>query len=139
AQLRNGEVYNIDRLTDNDGTFPRWSPDGHSIAFLSVRNGWLNLFVIGMDGTNQRRLSNDNVADSLISGDFVSWSPDGEEIAFTSYSPLSVVVVDVASARILQTFDRAQWASWSPDGEQIVFGMYDIGGVWTVHLAPAED
>jgi TolB protein len=47
------------RLTDNqfNDASPAWSPDGTRIAFVSERNGHLNIYMIDTDGTNEVRLT----------------------------------------------------------------------------------
>src|ERR687893_2407217 len=58
------------------GTFP--GPNGQ-IAFVSLRDGNDEIYVMNADGSDQTNLSN-NDADDFNP----SWSPDGERIAFTS-------------------------------------------------------
>jgi Tol biopolymer transport system component len=70
------------RLTEGPwrDDWPRWSPDGESIAYRSNRAGGAGIRV--------RRL--DSGADSLIAGgnpDSLAWSPDGRWIAFTAWVP----------------------------------------------------
>ena len=132
AQLNDGEIYDIDHLTEDDGFFPMWSPDGRSIAFISNRYGWLSLFVMGADGSEPYRLSSMNVRP-----EYFSWSPDGNAIAITS-TQLNAVVVDVASAQIQQILDYGQSPAWSPDGQTIAFSKYDRG-IWSLVLAQTAD
>src|SRR5258708_13893691 len=56
---------------------PRYSPDGKQIAFISDRDGNMNLWVANADGTHLRQLSKD------FRYPFSSplWSPDGTIIA----------------------------------------------------------
>ncbi len=58
---------------------PAWSPDGQKIAFMSARDGNLEIYVMDADGTNQTRLTKDATGDT-----FPAWSPDGQKIAFTA-------------------------------------------------------
>ena len=60
---------------------PRYSPDGHHVAFISDRSGSTNLWVADSDGRNARRIS-DLVGNSTY-GPVTSpaWSPDGRTIA----------------------------------------------------------
>jgi TolB protein len=44
---------------------PVWSPDGSLIAFVSMRSGAPELWLINADGTGLRQLTND--------GQFVRW------------------------------------------------------------------
>lgn len=58
---------------------PVWSPDGKSIAFISVRSGDSQVYLLSMEGGEPRPLT------KLSTGaDLAIWSPDGRIIAFTS-------------------------------------------------------
>jgi dipeptidyl aminopeptidase/acylaminoacyl peptidase len=51
---------------------PAWSPDGSQIAFLTDRNGPWEVWVMNLDGSNQRPMFPDEVNDKLeITYDFV--------------------------------------------------------------------
>ena len=58
---------------------PAWSPDGKRIAFVSWRDGNTDIYVMGTDGENPRRLTKNAAPDWGP-----SWSPDGKRIAFVS-------------------------------------------------------
>ena len=60
-------------------TAPRWSPDGHRLAFLSDRDGTVQLYAMPADGGESERLTDlkYGVADPV-------WSPDGTQLAFSS-------------------------------------------------------
>src|SRR5689334_1670395 len=49
----------VTRLTDNQArdVFPRWSPDGSSIAFSSNREGNYDVYVIPASGGKPRQLT----------------------------------------------------------------------------------
>ena len=55
------------------------APDGRRIAFVSSRDGRFKLYVMNVDGSGLRRLTDDDHPD-----DNPSWSPDGRWIAFVS-------------------------------------------------------
>ena len=58
---------------------PVWSPDGKTLAFLSLRSGDSQVYLLSMDGGEAHPLT------KLSTGaDIVKWSPDGKTIAFTS-------------------------------------------------------
>jgi dipeptidyl aminopeptidase/acylaminoacyl peptidase len=60
-------------------TRPQWSPDGKSIAFLSSREGAIQVYVMPAQGGNAKKIT------SLSTGaDNEKWSPDGRWLAFTS-------------------------------------------------------
>ncbi len=56
-----------------------FAPDGERIAFVSRRDGNMELYVVGVDGDGLRRLTNHFALD-----DHPAWSPDGRRLAFVS-------------------------------------------------------
>ena len=68
------------RLTQGNAidTGPCYSPDGRRIVFESDRDGTQQLYVMGSDGSGQRRIS-------FGEGRYSTpvWSPRGDLIAFT--------------------------------------------------------
>ena len=59
---------------------PVWSPDGRRIAFDSTRDGNWEIYTMAVDGSDVRRLTNHEAADTRP-----NWSPDGQWIAFQSW------------------------------------------------------
>ncbi len=58
---------------------PVWSPDGKTLAFLSLRGGESQVYLLSMEGGEAHALT------KISTGtDMVKWSPDGKTIAFTS-------------------------------------------------------
>ena len=113
------------QLTDNpayDG-YPRYSPDGSTILFESIRDGQRGIWLMDADGANQRRIA--------AGGDGSDWfpacSPDGSRVAFSSDRDGGLFRIYVADADGLQRppgVGRAahDWApEWSPDGRYIGF------------------
>ena len=62
---------------------PRFSPDGKQIAFISDRSGSDNLWVINVDGTGAKKVSDET--DDLLGSP--AWSPDGNYIVTRKYGP----------------------------------------------------
>ena len=62
---------------DNVDAGPLWSPDGSRLAFTSVRDGNVEMYVMNGDGSGVLRLT-DDPADDWVG----AWSPDGTRLAF---------------------------------------------------------
>ncbi|HEY0482107.1 MAG TPA: S9 family peptidase, partial [Kofleriaceae bacterium] len=59
-------------------SYPRWSPDGHELAFLSSREGSTALYVMSRDGGEARRVKGFDRAVVAL-----AWRPDGAAILAT--------------------------------------------------------
>jgi dipeptidyl aminopeptidase/acylaminoacyl peptidase len=79
-------LYLLDRATgvstrlsqqDNVDTGAIWSPDGTRLAFTSIRDGNIEMYVMNDDGSRVQRLTNDPAEDWVG-----AWSPDGARLAF---------------------------------------------------------
>ena len=106
---------------------PVWSPDGRRIAFVSDRNGdvevWgthLNteVFVMNADGSGVEQVTYNALSKSA---EGPAWSPDGSSIAFSRSETTGIFVLELSSGELrLVSEDRWAWSpSWSPDGRWI--------------------
>ena len=124
------------QLTDDAyvDRFPRWSPDGHRIAFMSDRSGGYEIWLINRDGGGLRQLT-------FTSGTVVAgcvWSPDGTRIAYNQNGANpGIVAMDKAwgeqPRQILAHSDflrESLWAhSWSSDGKMLAGDEAHRGGI----------
>lgn len=98
-----------------------WSPDGHTIAYVSYDDGVEGISVVDIDSGNQAMLT------SGLSFYYTpSWSPDGRKIAFSAPhgGRNGVYVMDADGSNLTDIIDI--WAGgdcpvWSPDGSRIAF------------------
>jgi Tol biopolymer transport system component len=119
AQLTNDAVMDV---------YPTWSPDGSSVAFLSMRGPTLQVFVIGSDGSNERLLYDPGTGDQAGDPHWV-----GRTIAFTRSNSIWTMADDGSAAKQVTHPPKAgSWGSaplpagdydprFSPDGSKIVF------------------
>jgi Tol biopolymer transport system component len=122
------------RLVGAPGTVahPALSPDGRRVAFTSDRAGNADIWLVGVDGTGLRRLTDHPAEDS-----WPTWSPDGARIAFgsTRADPAGDVwVVPAAGGDPVRVTDGPAaegQPAWSPDGRRLAFT--------TTRFAPTSD
>ena len=62
-----------------DDTVPAISPDGRRVAYMTMQSGSWQVAVVNLDGSDQRRLTDDWYWNGLP-----VWSPDGKHIIFVS-------------------------------------------------------
>jgi Tol biopolymer transport system component len=116
---------------------PQYSPDGRSIAFMSDRAGYMEIWVARSDGNSPRRLT-----DLRGEGSAPRWSPDGKRIAFDMrvQGNHGIFVVSADGGPVVQLvanpFENGA-PSWSRDGRWIYFASNRTGRhqVWKIPAA----
>ena len=91
------------------------------ILFTSNRDGNQEIYIMDIDGSNQRNLSN-NPADDWTP----NCSPDGKKIVFAStrngYRDIYIMNIDGSDQKKLtNNRNTALWPRFSPDGSKIIF------------------
>jgi dipeptidyl aminopeptidase/acylaminoacyl peptidase len=137
-----GEPFKLTAGPKRD-SFPRWSPDGKLIAFLSDREEKTQIWLINPRGGEAWRLT-----DSKTGVNTFVWAPDGKKIAYTAVDPLSeeeeknkkekndpivveeeykmsrLWIIDIETKKAEKLTKRDFYVedfSWSPDGKEIAF------------------
>jgi hypothetical protein len=121
----------LQRLTfdaTQENASPIWSPDGTEIAFASLRDGQVGLYVKSADGTGDERL----VYRSAESKAPTSWSPDGTMLVYSAIrqgQDIWAVAVDGESDPfpIVATEFNENLGQVSPDGRWIVYQSTETG------------
>jgi tricorn protease len=121
APLAGGEAA---RLTLNDGSerFPRFSPDGKTIAFTGQYDGNSDVYVMNVNGGDITRLTFHPDSD-----DVVGWHPLKNKIIFRSGretfsrdNRLYMIAPDGSGFEPL-IMHEASFASFSPDGKKVAY------------------
>lgn len=132
------------------GSYPRWSPDGKWLAFLSSRSGETNIWRIPMEGGEPQQITR---LRGGVGG--FKWSNNGARLAFSApvdntaeedrkrkektdwevldsdyrYQRLWIIKAEPNSTPRLLTREKLSlggafgggWLDWSPDNQRIVF------------------
>jgi Tol biopolymer transport system component/curved DNA-binding protein CbpA len=90
-----------------------------TIAFISDRDGNMEIYAMALDGTNQANLSN-NPADDWSP----TWAPDGQEICFVSNrngGTPGIYLMAADGSNVRQLAVDGEDPCWFPDGKKIAF------------------
>jgi TolB protein len=146
SMLGNSELFVSDvnggrpkRLTIANGASlsPSWNPKtGQTIAFVSDRGGFPQLYLMNSDGTSTTKLDLPDMGYVIDP----AWAPNGQLLAFSWRRPsgnYDIYVMDAATQQLVElTRDQArnERPSWAPDGRHIVFESTRGGTrqIWTM-------
>ena len=137
------------------GSEPARSPEGARVAFVSVRDGNQEIYLMAADGGRPVNLTRHDASDSSP-----AWSPDGWRIAFQSWRASGephIFVMNHDGSGLEQLTNRAMAPgsgalapAWSPDGSSIacvsaqggvrgIFALDTAGGGLRLLFASTED
>ena len=109
---------------------PFYSPDGHSLAFISTRTGNGDIYVLGLDTGELRRITFDDALDQLD-----GWSADGKWLYYSSSSRDIAGMNDIyrvpaaggtPTAVSADRYANEFFAAPSPDGKALAFSARGI-------------
>jgi tol-pal system beta propeller repeat protein TolB len=102
----------------NDWWQPAFSPDGQRIAFVSARNGNMDIYSMNSDGSDLKQLTDDPARDLSP-----AWSPDNMRLAFVSErrGGADIFLMNADGSSPVRLTTNGHNPAWSPDGQQIAF------------------
>ncbi len=116
VELETGQTRQLTGAPKEKDWSPAWSPDGATIAFLSQRSGFTEIWLVRPDGEGMRQLTHlgRDVAE-------FAWSPDGRQLAVAvcREGAVDLLLVDATTGeeRELRSGPGCHAAlQWSPDG-----------------------
>ncbi len=143
APVEKGATRNLTHSSTAHDKFPRWSPDGSRVAFISDRSGEEEIWTASQDGMSEpQQLTNGGTAMRYAP----EWSGDGKRIAFSDKDG-KVYILTLADKKLLQIADSPNGQvndyEWSPKGNYLAFSMNDKpasnnGGFNSVYIYDAN-
>ncbi len=114
------------------------------VVFASSRDGYQDIWVCDLDGSNMTQLTNNGAAE--LSPD---WSPDGTKIAFERWWPAQdpeIMTMRADGSTIRTVTSNTAWdqqPSWSPDGRAITYqtnvtGNFEIFRIYEDGSSPTN-
>jgi len=133
--LAGGVARKLTAFYEGYEAFPRFSPDGKSIAFTGEYDGNREVYLMPAEGGSPRRLTytpslhRDDISDRMGPNNLViGWTPDGKDIIFRSRmrewndfnGQLYLVPAEGGMPEQLP-LPRGGFCSFSPDGKRLAF------------------
>ena len=139
APVEKGPTRNLTHSSGAHDKWPRWSPDGSRIAFISDKSGEEEVWIIAQDGSS--------AAEQLTTGGKAfryapEWAPDGKRIAFGDKDG-KIHILSVADKKLTEIADSKRGQirdyAWSPRGNHLAFSMPNDNGFNSVYIWSAGD
>jgi tricorn protease len=139
APIEKGSPRNLTGSPGSHEKWPRWSPDGSQIAYISDQSGEEEVWVTAQDGAS--------AAQQLTSGGKAmryapEWSSDGKRIAFSDKDGVlyALTVADRKLAEVSHSrHGEIRDYVWSPRGDFLAFSANNANGFGSLYIWNAAD
>ncbi|HEY3137212.1 MAG TPA: S41 family peptidase [Blastocatellia bacterium] len=139
APIEKGQTRNLTHSSGAHDKWPRWSPDGSRIAYISDQSGEEEVWVAAQDGSS--------APEQLTTGGKAfryapEWAPDGKRIAFSDKDG-KIFVLTLADRKLTQIVDtpfgQIRDYAWSPRGNHLAFSMASNTDFRSIYIWSASD
>jgi len=139
-----GAAINVTRTSGVADRYPRWSPDGKTLAYWSDRSGEYELTFRSADGGAETKKT------SLGPGFRYppQWSPDSKKLAFIDQA-MRIRIYDDAAGKVTEVDKSPDWIAhgdleafrfqWSPDSRWVAFAHASGTGNNAIYLVDTRD
>jgi tricorn protease len=139
APIEKGPTRNLTHSSGAHDKWPRWSPDGKTIAFVSDQTGEEEIYVVQQDGLGKpEQLTQGGKAMRFAP----EWSADGKRLAFSDKDgKLYVLTVADKTLQEVASSERGQIRDyeWSPRGNFLAFSINDPNNFSVLYIWSGAD
>ncbi len=127
APVEKGGTRNLTHSSNAHDKYPRWSPDGSRVAYISDKSGEDEVWVAAQDGLSAPvQITNGGASPAQRYSP--EWSGDGKRIAFSDKDG-KIFIYAFADKSLKEIVDAANGQindyEWSPKGAFLAFSMND--------------
>jgi tricorn protease len=139
APVEKGPVRNLTNSSDAHDKWPRWSPDGSKVAFISDKSGEEEVWIAPQDGSGK--------PEQITTGGkafryFPEWAPDGKSLAFGDKDG-RLFVLTIADRKLTEVAHSTRGQildyTWAPRGNFLAFSINGKNGFSPIYVWSGAD
>ncbi|MBL8152354.1 MAG: PD40 domain-containing protein, partial [Blastocatellia bacterium] len=139
SPIEKGSTRNLTHSSSAHDKFPRWSPDGSKIVFISDKTGEEQVYIIAQDGSTPAEQMTTEHKVMLYEPE---WSSDGSRIAYSDKDG-KLYILTVADKKVTEIADSSRGQirdyNWSPRGNFLAFSMAGSNNQSVIYIWSGND